>query len=118
MHTLRHAALAVAALAGAACGGADGSPEAPTAVYRHFGSVQCTGGGTSLFARERELLDAGIHVAAAGCGIDGNAYPALCGAPDGRIGIFEIGAQHVALATALGFAPLRNLPAAVRLPCP
>ena len=45
------------------------------------------------------------------------AYPAVCGAPDGRIGIFDVEAQQAPLASPLGFAPLSGLPAAVRVAC-
>ena len=118
MHALKQAGLAVVVAICSACGGGDGgTPDAQLAMYRSFGSLQCTGGGVSLSALERQLVDAGVAVASASCGLDGNAYPAMCGAADGRIGIFELAAQHAALASALGFAPLTNLPAAVRVPC-
>lgn len=128
MKALKAIALAIATAAAAtACGGGgsadvsgggSGSGTDQTlSVYRYFGSVQCTGGGTSLSALERQLVDAGVRVAAASCGVDGRAYIALCGAPDGRIGVFEVGSQHAALAQALGFSLLSSLPDAVRVPC-
>jgi hypothetical protein len=118
MNTLQLTLIAIAAGAISACGGGGGgAPDASVALYRYLGSVQCTGGGVSLSALERQLQDAGIGVLAASCGADGNAYAALCGAPDGRIGILEVPEDKAALAATLGFAPLANLPAAVRLPC-
>lgn len=118
MKTLQLTLIAIAAGAVSACGGGgDGAPDPSVALYKYLGSVQCTGGGVSLFALERQLQDAGIGVLAASCGVDGNAYAALCGAPDGRIGILEVPADDAARAAPLGFAPLANLPGAVRLPC-
>jgi hypothetical protein len=118
MHAVKQAAFALAAAVSSACGGGDGgAPEAPLAMFKSLGSLQCSGGGASLPALERQLLDAGVQVLAASCGLDGNAYIALCGAPDGRIGVFDLAAQHAAVARALGFAPLSDLPAAVRVPC-
>ncbi len=99
-----------------ACGGGE-SPATNVSLYKYVGSVQCTGGGTSLSAMERQLTDAGIRVLTSSCGVDGNAYPAVCGAPDGRIGVFEVPAAQAQAASAVGFAPLSNLPAATKVAC-
>lgn len=111
----------------AACGGGNENPSAAnadqkapqtnTSVYKYAGSVQCTGGGTSLAAMERQLTDAGIQVLASACGADGKLYPTVCGTADGRIGIMEVPADQAQAASALGFAPLSNLPEATRVPC-
>ena len=102
----------------AACGGSESaSPGANVSLYKYIGSVQCTGGGTSLPAMERQLTDAGIQVLTSACGGDGNAYPAVCGGADGRIGIFEVTVAQAQGASALGFAPLSNLPVATKVSC-
>jgi hypothetical protein len=102
----------------AACGGgASKSPGTRVSLYKYVGSVQCTGGGTSLPAMERQLTDAGIQVLTSTCGGDGKMYAAVCGAADGRIGIFEVPAAQARAASALGFAPLSNLPAATKVDC-
>jgi len=117
MQPLKKLAVLVLAAAGSACGGGDSAAETTIAVYKQLGSLQCTGGGASLASLERQLAEAGIRVAAATCGLDGNAYAAVCGGPDGRIGIFDVEAQQAPLASPLGFAPLSGLPAAVRGAC-
>jgi hypothetical protein len=86
-------------------------------LYNSFGSVQCTGGGVSLEAMQQQLAAAGIQVLSANCGTDGRMYIAVCGAADGRIGIFEVPATQAEAALALGFAPLSNLPGATTGAC-
>jgi hypothetical protein len=51
------------------------------------------------------------------CGDDGRIRPAVCGAPDGRIGIFVIPAAQQAQAARLQFTPLAALPDAREQPC-
>lgn len=102
-----------------ACGGGDGAQDLTNVTfYKYNGSKQCAGGGLSLAAMERQLADAGVQVRSASCGADGKVYPAVCGADDGRIGIFEIPAEQAPAASGAGFAPLNNLPSAVKLACP
>ncbi len=106
--------LAFAALA--ACGAVE-SKSPSVSFYKSFGSVQCFGGGQSLQAMERQLADEGIPVLTSACGNDGKAYAAVCGAADGRIGIFVIPTARAQAAAALGFAPLSSLPAATEVAC-
>jgi len=107
----------------AACAGGDGKspsaslPSASARTYKYVGSVQCTGGGTSLTELQLQLTGAGIQVLGATCGVDGNLYAAVCGGADGRIAIFEIPAQQAQAASALGFMPLADLPAATEVAC-
>jgi hypothetical protein len=98
------------------CGGGS-DPEPIAAVYKYSGSVQCTGGGISLAAMQRQLVDGGVTVLDSACGLDGKAYITICGAPDGAIGIFDIPASQAGRALSLSFAPLSDLPAAVKVPC-
>ena len=85
----------IACAALAACGGgAAESPATNVRVYKYVGSVQCTGGGTSLPTMVRQLTDAGIPVISSACGVDGKAYAAVCGGADGRIGILEVAAAQ------------------------
>jgi len=116
MDGFRSSLLALAALL-PACGGGSEAYNPPVAMYKSFGSVQCTGGGLTLPALERQLIDAGVRVISAKCGLDGNVYAAVCGGPDGRIGIVEIEQQQSQLAATIGFAPLSTLPAATQVPC-
>ena len=87
------------------------------AFYKSFGSVQCTGGGVSFEAMQQQLTAAGIQVLSAHCGTDGRMYIAVCGAGDGRIGIFEVPEKQAEAALALGFAPLSTLPGATTGAC-
>ena len=100
-----------------ACAAGDGKAPAAITVYRHVGSLQCTGGGTPVPALERQLIDAGIRVLSASCGSDGRMHAAMCGLPDGAIGIFEIPASQKEAAAALKFTPLSLLPDANRFAC-
>lgn len=86
-------------------------------VYKYVGSKQCNGGGVTLAAMMRQLSEGGVPVMSVSCGTDGRMYPAMCGAPDGRIGILEVPDIKVAAAGALGFAPLSSLPEANKMPC-
>lgn len=94
------------------------APAPGVSVYKYVGSKQCTGGGTSLATMMRQLSDGGIPAMNVNCGTDGRMYPAMCGAPDGRIGILEVPEAKVSAAAALGFAPLSNLPEASKTVCP
>lgn len=114
--------IAIATLA--SCGGGNDSAtqdkSAPTltvGVFKSSGSIQCTGGGVSLAAMEGQLNAAGITVSAKSCGNDGQVYAAVCGAPDGRIGIFDIPQAKLQAAAAAGFAPLSSIPGAARTGC-
>jgi len=101
-----------------ACGGGDDNlPDANISLYKYAGSVQCTGGGMSLPEMARQLTDAGIPVLTSTCGYDGYVYVAMCGAGNGRIGIFEVPAAQVHAASAMGSAPLSNLPEATKIAC-
>jgi hypothetical protein len=107
--------LVVAAALLVSCGGgsndSDGSNvPAAVAVYLLLGSVQCFGGGTTAGKLQQQLIDAGVEVIAARCGLDGVTRPALCGESDGRIAMFDVAEAHAVLALALGFALLSTLP--------
>lgn len=86
----------------AAC--AASAPAGPTVeVTRSLGSVQCTPEPRALARLERQLAAAGVTVIAAREGDDGMMRIALCGSPDGRIGVFTIPADQTARAAAAGF---------------
>ena len=109
----------ISAIALSAC--ADFGTKAPAsgvAVYRYVGSKQCEGGGVSVEKMMRQLSEGDIPVINVYCGTDGRMYPAMCGAPDGRIGILEVPEGKVSAAGALGFAPLSSLPGASKTVCP
>ena len=116
MHTFLLLLVACAFLI--ACRGDDDNlPSTNLSLYKYAGSVQCTGGGITLSEMEHQLSDAGIQVLSSACGFDRNAYAAVCGGADGRIGIFEVPEAQAQTASTLGFAPLSNLPAATRAAC-
>jgi len=101
----------------AACGGSTSEPPLQktipvpaTAIYKSLGSVQCTGGGTTIAAIQNQLTDGGVTVLAASCGIDGLGHVAVCGADDGKIAIFDIPPSQLNAALALSFASLSALP--------
>jgi hypothetical protein len=100
-----------------ACGDGSELRAATVVVFKSLGSLQCTGGGTTLSAFEGQLMAAGIQVLAAMCGNDGMVRAAVCGAPDGAIAIFEVPASQQSSAEMLSFAPLSTAPAAVITPC-
>ncbi len=112
----RVAAAASVAIGVAACGGGGGASPV-VAVYSSFGSVQCSGGGSTLTQLQQSLIAAGIEVLGSRCGLDGVVRPALCGAPDGRIAIFDIDEPAAAVALFLGFALLSTLPHATADDC-
>jgi hypothetical protein len=77
-------------------------------VYRHDGSLQCApDSGTPPAAMSETLSSAGITVHGSRTGHDGLSRIAVCGAPTGRINVFEIDAADVDAAFGLGFRPLQ-----------
>jgi hypothetical protein len=109
-------AILTAAAALLACGGGDALLPS-TAMFVSLGSLQCSGGGTTLPALQADLEAAGVRVLASSCGSDGLPRLTICGVGDGRIAIFEIAQTDEDAATALGYAPLSLLPEATAGPC-
>lgn len=102
-----------------ACGGEAGNADTETAsVYASLDSTQCGAVGIPLSSLSSRLTAGGVTVVSASCGSDGVARGAVCGEPDGRIGIFSVPASQQASAVALGFASLGGLPAASVAACP
>ena len=113
-----HGMIVLAAFGLSACTAAPGQPsEPPVRMFKSQGSVQCSGGGTSVAALAQQLQAAGVEVISSSRGTDGRMRIAMCGAADGRIGIFEVPARNADAAAALGFAPLSRLPSAQVVPC-
>jgi hypothetical protein len=114
--------LLAAALLGS-CGGGleidDDSSQLPVAieVYKSRNATQCANTAVPMDVLQGQLTAAGVPVLASSCGYDGLAYVAVCGAPNGSIGIFQIDPSRLAAAQAAGFAPLSTLPNAVKQPC-
>ena len=106
------------ALASASCVSAN-SPSSQTTVrvFKSTGSVQCAEGGTDLSTFARQLEQAGLKVLSSACGSDGRMRAAMCGAPDGRVAIFELSSADAQASSQLGFAPLSKLPDAQAVPC-
>jgi DnaJ-class molecular chaperone len=112
---MRIVVLTLAVLASlTACGGGE---EDGSQVFKSMGSRQCSGGGVSLATLQAQLATANVQVHSAACGTDGMATSAVCGASDGKIGIFEISPAQAGAAAAAGFAPLSTLPAAKTISC-
>ena len=86
-------------------------------VFKSTGSVQCAEGGTDLSTFARQLEAAGLKVISSACGSDGRMRVAMCGAPDGRVAIFELSSADAQSSAKLGFAPLSKLPDAQLVPC-
>ena len=101
-----------------ACGGGESPPPGKASVFKSMASVQC-GAGLSLATLQGQLSAANVPVSAATCGAAaGLAQPAVCGAADGKIGIFEIPSDKVSAAAAAGFPLLSTMPGAITIACP
>jgi hypothetical protein len=110
-------ALAASPVAAWAAAPAPAAVPAAVPVYLSLGSRQCQEGGRTLPQVRQMLTDAGVRVLSSSCGTDGMAYPAVCGAPDGRIAILEVPADQVEAARKLGFSLLSERPRAQRQAC-
>lgn len=102
-----------------ACGAPAARQEAAASVQvvKSLGGRQCEPGGMTLDALAAQLAGAGVMVQRRACGSDGRMRPAVCGAPDGRIGLFTIPAAQQAQAASLQFAPRATLPDAQEAAC-
>jgi hypothetical protein len=85
-------------------------------VYKSAGTRQCEAGAAAApEALQQPLEAAGVRVLGRACGSDGRMRPQVCGAPDGRIVIFDIAPADADAAAKSGYAPL---PADAReMPC-
>lgn len=111
--------LVPAALLLAACETTQPGPEQRTytQVYANTGAVQCEGGGARVPDMAQQMRDEGVAVEMASCGHDGMARTAVCGAPDGSIGVFVIPEADRQRAQELGFESFDRLPDARVHPC-
>ena len=114
---MRNLVAVVITIAVAACGGGDEMSPVTVRVIKSLGSAQCTGGGTTVAVLLAQLSGAGVQVTATSCGNDGLLYPAVCGAPDGALGIFVIPTSQQIQADALGFMPMSSVPTAIVSAC-
>lgn len=87
-------------------------------VYANTGAVQCEGGGASVPDMAQQMRDQGINVEMASCGHDGLMRTAVCGAPDGSIGVFVIPQVDNQRALELGYMAFDRVPDAQVQPCP
>lgn len=101
--------LVAAELLSACGGGGVGNAPAVVAVYVLLGSMQCSGGGTTADALQKELIAHSIDVIATRCGLDGLPRPQVCGESDGHIAVFDVVETQAALALAIGFSLLSTL---------
>ena len=101
-----------------ACGGGGTDPQSENSLfYKYAGSLQCFGGGQSLSEMTFQLSNSGILVLESYCGDDGLPHVAMCGATDGRIGIFKVHSLQEQTAFTNGLKPLSTLPSAVKTDC-
>lgn len=91
-----------------ACG-ADSS-EALVNVFKSDQSKQCEDNGIAADTMRKELLTAGIDVLCAQKSHDGLMRPAVCGGATGAINVYLIHSSNLGDATALGYAPVAELP--------
>lgn len=119
LHTLY---LIPAALLLVACGttvtGSAPSQWSYVQVYAHTGALQCEAGGALVADMAQRMRDQGLAVEMASCGHDAIARVAVCGSPDGSIGVFVIPQSAYRRALELGFEPFDRLPDARVHPCP
>lgn len=74
-------------------------------VYHSLQGKQCQQGGLSLADLRQSLAAAGVRTADAGKATDdGRARVAMCGAPDGKVGVFRIDQRDLKYAREAGFA--------------
>ncbi len=74
-------------------------------VYRSLNGKQCEQGGLSLTELEQALLARGVRAPGKGKRVDdGRMRVAMCGAPDGKVGVFQIDKSELELARQAGFA--------------
>ncbi|WP_343315101.1 hypothetical protein AAIB41_16540 [Brucella sp. BE17] len=77
------------------------------AVSKTLGTRQCEQGqGDALEKLSDALTQAGVKVLSKKQGHDGKSHISVCGAPDGRTGIFSIPAAQVGKAESVGFTRL------------
>lgn len=78
---------------------------------------QCEAGGLTIADLEKRLAAAGVNVLAARCASDGRMRVQMCGAADGRLGVFEIAAAERERAAAAGFRAVAADEKPVEQPC-
>tara|TARA_R110001599_G_scaffold300852_2_gene506218 strand:+ start:1671 stop:2150 length:480 start_codon:yes stop_codon:yes gene_type:complete len=108
---------AVLLLAACETTGTGPSQQTYVQVYAHTGAVQCEGGGASVPDTAQRMRDQGVAVEMASCGHDGLTRTAVCGVPDGSIGVFVIPQADYQKALELGFESFERLPDARVRPC-
>ena len=86
-------------------------------VFKSAGTLQCSEAAMDLPTMKRELTEKGVKVLRSNCGTDGRMRAAMCGVPDGRIGLFEISATDVEAAARLGFAEASTMSGLREIPC-
>lgn len=95
-----------------------GTPATAVPMARSLERRQCEQGGKTLAQLQSDLRAAGVRVLGSTCGNDGRMYPAVCGGPDGSLGVIDVPAEQVPLAESHGFVRLSTLPDAMRNTCP
>lgn len=86
-------------------------------ALKYTGERQCEGGGLSVASLRAQLTAAGNEVIGTSCGWDGNAYPAVCGAATGKLGIFKLASGETPPRLPEGFVPIGQFPNVRITPC-
>lgn len=86
-------------------------------AVKYTGERQCEGGGVSVASLRAQLTEAGNEVTATSCGWDGNAYPAVCGAATGKVGIFKLASSETPPRLPEGFVSMSQFPNVRITPC-
>lgn len=94
------ACLTVLAMAGCATAAAEESVR----IVKARGSLQCGSAGTAPEQMAEQLRAGGVTVLRSACAGDGRMRVAMCGAPDGRLNVFDIPRSQLPAARTLGFA--------------
>ncbi len=100
------AAAALLAVVGTAEARRSFAQPSPTtvAVFKHDGTLQCGLGKEVTLAQMAASLEAaGVKVLASRKADDGKLHIQLCGAPTGRVNVFDIATVSLAAAQELGF---------------
>lgn len=79
-------------------------------IFKFDQSIQCEQSGITLEDMRKELMTVGIDVLCAQKNHDGRMRAAVCGGGTGAINVYLIDSSKLTDATALGYAPVAELP--------
>ena len=80
-------------------------------VQKSLGTLQCQDNDNTehrFIQLSTQLKEAEIKIASAAISDDGRSHPAVCGAADGKIGLFKIPSKQLQQAQQLGYSLLES----------